>query len=168
MPRYDTLKKAILVVAIIVFVGLVFSNSAFATGYFLQMPIRVQHSPTICAIEPQPNPKFPTIGKQLLDETEYAVIDWKTKLNQGLGKHPVWNINLVKVSNSEKNNFDYAKCNITINYYPEPQKDPSGFIATGVTIPNFETGKTDIEIYYSDVQRSEEHTSELQSQFHLV
>lgn len=152
MPRYDTLKKAILVVAIIVFVGLVFSNSAFATGYFLQMPIRVQHSPTICAIEPQPNPKFPTIGKQLLDETEYAVIDWKTKLNQGLGKHPVWNINLVKVSNSEKNNFDYAKCNITINYYPEPQKDPSGFIATGVTIPNFETGKTDIEIYYSDVQ----------------
>src|SRR6185437_2988304 len=120
MPRYDTLKKAILVVAIIIFACLVFPNSAFATGYFLQMPIRVQHNPTICAIEPLPNSKFPTIGKQLLDETEYAVIDWKTKLNQGLGKHLVWNINLVKVSISEKNDFDYSKCDITINYFPEP------------------------------------------------
>ncbi len=152
MPRHDTLKKAILIVAI-VFAGLVvLPNSAFATGYFQQMPIRVQHGPTICAIEPQANPNFPTIGKQLLDETEYAVIDWKTKLNQGLGKHLVWNINLIKVLISEKNNFDYTKCDITINYYPEPQKDPNGFIATGITIPNFETGKTNIEIYYSDVQ----------------
>ena len=148
-----TLKKAIPVIAILVFTGLmVFPNPAFATGYFLQMPIRVQHGPTICAIEPQANPQFPTIGKQLLDETEYAVIDWKTKLNQGLGKHPVWNINLIKVSISEKNDFDYSKCDITINYFPEPQKNPNGFIATGVTIPNFETGKTNIEIYYSDVQ----------------
>lgn len=153
MPRYDILKKAILIIAIIVFAGLVvFPNPAFATGYFLQMPIRVQHGPTICAIEPQANSKFPTIGKQLLDETEYAVIDWNTKLNQGLGKHLVWNINLAKVSISDKNNFDYSKCDITINYFPEPQKDPNGFIATGVTIPNFETDKTNIEIYYSDVQ----------------
>jgi len=152
MPRHDTLKKAILIVAM-VFAGLVvLPNSAFATGYFQQMPIRVQHGPTICAIEPQTNPKFPTIGKQLLDETEYAVIDWKTKLNQGLGKHLVWNINLIEVLISEKNNFDYTKCDVTINYYPEPQKDPNGFIATGITIPNFETGKTNIEIYYSDVQ----------------
>jgi len=148
-----TLKKAIPVIAILVFTGLmVFPNPAFATGYFLQMPIRVQHGPTICAIEPQANPQFPTIGKQLLDETEYAVIDWKTKLNQGLGKHLVWNINLIKVSISEKNDFDYSKCDITINYFPEPQKNPNGFIATGVTIPNFETGKTNIEIYYLDVQ----------------
>ena len=148
-----TLKKAIPVIAILVFTGLmVFPNPAFATGYFLQMPIRVQHGPTICAIEPQANPQFPTIGKQLLDETENAVIDWKTKLNQGLGKHLVWNINLIKVSISEKNDFDYSKCDITINYFPEPQKNPNGFIATGVTIPNFETGKTNIEIYYLDVQ----------------
>src|SRR5579872_7103596 len=126
MPRSDILKKAILIISLIVFSCLVvLPNPAFATGYFLQMPIRVQHGPTICAIEPQTNPKFPTIGKQLLDETEYAVIDWKTKLNQGLGKHLVWNINLVKVLISEKNNFDYTKCDITIDYFPEPQKDPN-------------------------------------------
>lgn len=153
MPRYDILKKAIPIISLIVFSGLVvLPSSAFATGYFLQMPIRVQHGPTICAIEPQANPKFPTVGKQLLDETEYAVIDWEIKLNEGLGKHPVWNINLVKVSISEKNSFDYSKCDIIINYFPEPQKDPNGFVATGVTIPNFETGKTNIEVYYSDIQ----------------
>src|SRR5574340_54327 len=153
MPRSNILKKAILIISLTVFLGFtVLPSPAFATGYFLQMPIRVQHSPTICAIEPQANPKFPTVGKQLLDETEYAVIDWKTKINEGLGRHPVWNINLVKVSISEKNSFDYSKCDITINYFPEPQKGPNGFIATGVTIPNFETGKTNIEIYYSDIQ----------------
>ncbi|MDE1814321.1 MAG: hypothetical protein KGI05_06620 [Thaumarchaeota archaeon] len=125
---------------------------AFAAGQFLQMPIRVHHGPIICAIEPQANPNFPTIGKQLLDETEYAVIDWKTKLNQGLGRHPVWNITLVEVPISQQISFNYTECDITIKYFPEPQKNSNGFIATGVTIPNFETGKTNIEIYYLDVE----------------
>src|SRR5574340_451945 len=137
------MKKIILCTILSVLVSsIIFGISlAFAEDQFLLMPIRVQHGPTICAIEPHADAKFPTLGKQLLDETEYAVIDWKTKLNEGLGRHPVWNINLVKVSISEKNSFDYSKCDITINYFPEPQKGPNGFIATGVTIPNFETGK---------------------------
>ncbi len=125
---------------------------AFAIGQFLQMPIRVKHGPIICAIEPQANPNFPTVGKQLLDETEYAVIDWKTKLNQGLGRHPVWNITLVEVPISQQNSFNYTECDITIKYFPEPQKNSNWFIATGVTIPNFETGKTNIEIYYLDIE----------------
>jgi hypothetical protein len=125
---------------------------AFAIGQFLQMPIRVSHGPTICAVEPTTNTKFPTVGKQLLDETEYAVIDWKTKLNQGLGRHTVWNINLVKIPLGQQKEFNYSKCDITIHYFPEPEKNSGGFIAAGITIPNFETGKTNIEIYYSDLQ----------------
>jgi len=125
---------------------------ALATGQFLQMPIRVQHGPTICAIAPQANTKFPAVGKQLLDETEYAVLDWKIKLNQGLGRHPVWNINLEKIPLGQQSGFNYTKCDITIHYLPEPEKSSNGFIATGITIPNFETGKTNIEIYYSDIQ----------------
>lgn len=127
-------------------------QSAFAFGQFLLMPIRVPHGPTICAIEPEPNAKFPTVAKQVLDETEYAVLDWNAKLNQNLGRHPVWNINLIKVSIGEQSGFDYSKCDITIHYLPEPEKNSNGFIATGVTIPNFETSKTNIEIYYSDIQ----------------
>jgi hypothetical protein len=139
---------------VILVTGLVFeiqSSPAYGTVQYLQMPIRVQHGPTICAIEPKPNPKFPVVGKQLLDETEYSVIDWKTKLNQGLGKHPVWNINLIRVPVEQQKGFEYSQCDITIHYFPEPQRNSDKFIA-GVTIPDFETGKTNIEIYYLDIQ----------------
>ncbi|HEX5458024.1 MAG TPA: hypothetical protein VFX64_06520 [Candidatus Nitrosotalea sp.] len=147
------MKKIIHGIFVAVLVSLAFGASpVFATGQFLQMPIRVAHGPTICAIEPQANAKFPTVGKQLLDETGYAVIDWKTKLNEGLGRHPVWNITLVEVPLGQQKGFDYAKCDITIHYFPQPPENPNGFIATGVTIPNFETGKTNIEIYYQDIQ----------------
>ncbi len=147
-------KKILGVIFIITISSLVIIpiHPAFAMGRFLQMPIRVQHNPTICAIEPQANPKFPMVGKQLLDETEYAVLDWKTKLNQGLGRHLVWNINLEKIPLEQQREFNYTKCDITIHYLPEPEKNSNGFIATGITIPNFETGKTNIEIYYSDIQ----------------
>jgi hypothetical protein len=87
-----------------------------------------------------------------LDETEYAKLDWKIKLKQGLGKHPVWNINLEEISIGQQSEYNYTKCDITIHYFPEPEKSPNGFIATGITIPNFDTGKTNIEIYYSDIQ----------------
>jgi hypothetical protein len=147
-------KKILGVIFIITISSLVIIpiHPAFAMGQFLQMPIRVQHGPTICSIEPQANPKFPIVGKQLLDETEYAVLDWKTKLNQGLGRHLVWNINLEKIPLEQQREFNYTKCDITIHYIPEPEKSSNGFIATGITIPNFETGKTNIEIYYSDIQ----------------
>lgn len=147
-------KKTLGFVLIILLSSLTVSQiqPAFATGQFLQMPIRVQHGPTICAIEPQANPKFQTVGKQLLDETEYAVADWKSKLNVGLGRHVAWNINLIKVAIEEQKGLDYSKCDITIHYLPEPEKSSNGFIATGITIPNFETNKTNIEIYYSDIQ----------------
>ncbi len=150
------MKKTIpVLVLIVLFSSSIFESEtipAFAADQFLQMPIRVHHGPTICAIEPQANPNFPILGKQLFAETEYAVIDWKTKLNQGLGRHPLWNITLVEVPISMQNGFNYTECDITIKYFPEPPKSSNGFIATGVTIPNFETGKTNIEIYYLDVQ----------------
>ena len=147
------MKKIISIFVAVLVASLIFGiYPVFATGQYLQIPIRVQHGPTICAIEPQANAKFPTVGKQLLDETEYAVIDWKTKLNEGLGRHPVWNITLVKVPIGQQNGFDYSKCDITIHYLPQPQENSNGFIATGVTIPNFKTGKTNIEIYYQDIQ----------------
>ncbi|MDE1769039.1 MAG: hypothetical protein KGI28_00615 [Thaumarchaeota archaeon] len=155
MPRHDTFMNKIIpgIILVILFSSLAIGlHQAFAYGQFLQMPIRVTHSPTICAIEPQPDTKFPTLGKQLSDETEYAVMDWKNKLNDGLGKHPVWNINLIKVPVNQQRGFNYTKCDITIHYLPQPEKTSNGFIATGVTIPNFETGKTNIEIYYLDIQ----------------
>ncbi|HUL51730.1 MAG TPA: hypothetical protein VLT10_00485 [Verrucomicrobiae bacterium] len=127
------------------------SHDAYANE-FLKMPIRVHSSPTICALEPQPDAKFSNLGTQLLDKTEHAVSDWKTKLNAASGKHPVWNINLIKVPLGQQNGFDYTKCDITIHFLPKPQTKDEEFVALGLTIPNFETGKTNIEIYYLDFQ----------------
>ena len=125
---------------------------AYGVNAFLQMPIRVQHSPTICALEPQAEENFPKVGSKVLDLTEYAVLDWKTKLNENAGKHPVWNINLIKIPLGQQNGFDYTKCDITIHFLPRPQTRDEEFVALGITIPNFETGKTNIEIYYLDFQ----------------
>ena len=125
---------------------------AYGVNAFLQMPIRVQHSPTICALEPQADQNFPKVGSKVLDLTEYAVLDWKTKLNENAGKHPVWNINLIRILLGQQNGFDYTKCDITIHFLPRPQTKDEEFVALGITIPNFETGKTNIEIYYLDFQ----------------
>jgi hypothetical protein len=135
------------------FIISIFAEPTYAyANEFLKMPIRVHNSPTICALEPQPDAKFSKLGSQLLDKTEYAVLDWKTKLNADNGRHPIWNINLIKIPIGQQNSFDYAKCDITIHYLPKPETKDKEFVALGVTIPNFETGKTNIEIYYLDFQ----------------
>ncbi len=158
-PSNSLGKKAPMVIGAVLlgffFISIVAIPSHYAyANEFLKMPIRVHASPTICALEPQPNVNFTKLGSQLLDKTEYAVLDWKTKLNAASGKHPVWDINLIKVPVGQQNGFDYTKCDITIHFLPKPQTKDLEFVALGVTIPNFETGKTSIEIYYLDVQIS--------------
>lgn len=147
-----TLLGLVLVLSL-VFVPPIAMGQSYAPGYgYLRMPIRVHHSPTICAIEPQQDSNFPNVGQQLLDRTGYAVMDWNLKLNQGLGKNPIWIVNLIKVPLGQQKGFDYSKCDITIHYLPKPENKDIEFVAAGVTIPNFETNKTNIEIYYYDIQ----------------
>lgn len=127
------------------------TQEVFADG-FQDFPIRLKHSPTLCALEPQPDPQFPSVGKELLDKTNYAVMDWSNKLNQGNEKHPLWNFTLIEVPLSRQATFDYSQCDITINYFKKPADPQLEFVATGITIPNFEEGKTRIEIYYMGIQ----------------
>lgn len=130
------------------------SNSipkSYADGY-LDFPIRLAHSPTICALEPQHDPQYPNVGKQMLDETTYAVLDWKGKLNQGIEKHPLWNLTLTEVPLWQQTSFDYSSCDITINFFRAPSDSSLQYAVTGMTIPNFKDGKTRIEIYYLGIQ----------------
>lgn len=129
----------------------IFLPNAFADSY-QDFPIRLKHSPTICAIEPQPDPQFPGLGKEMLDKTNEAVMDWNNQLNQGYGKHPQWNITLIEVPLSKQPTFDSTNCDITMNYFRHPSDSQLEFVATGMTIPNFEEGKTRIEIYYMGIQ----------------
>jgi hypothetical protein len=124
---------------------------SFADG-FLDFPIRLHQSPKICAFEPQHDSQYPTLGKQVLDETNYAVLDWYQKLNGGMVKHPLWNLTLVQVPLAGQKNFDYSSCDITINFLRKPVQSNLEYAAAGMTIPNFQEGKTRIEIYYLGIQ----------------
>src|SRR5207245_9887152 len=117
---------------------------SFGDGY-LPFPIRLTHGPLICALEPRPDPQFPLIGKKFLDETQYAVIDWSAKLNQGMGKHLVWNLTSVSIPLSEQDSYDYSRCDITITFLPKPENSNLQFALAGYTIPNFELHKSRIE-----------------------
>ncbi|MGI0088482.1 MAG: hypothetical protein ACREBI_11085 [Nitrosotalea sp.] len=142
----------ILVIASLVLLTGIFSAQGAFADYFQDFPVRLKHSPVLCAMEPQPDPQFPGIGKKLLDKTNYAVIDWNGQLNQGYGKHPAWNITLVEVPLAKQNTFDDSGCDVTINYFKKPTNQQLEFVAAGLTIPNFEEGKTRIEIYYAGIQ----------------
>lgn len=124
---------------------------SFADG-FLDFPIRAHHAPTICALEPQHDSQYPTLGKQVLDETNYAILDWKQKLNGGLGRHTLWNLTLIEVPLNKQQSFDYTNCDITIDFLRKPQQSNLEYAVTGMTIPNFEENKTRIEIYYLGIQ----------------
>src|SRR5579863_1281583 len=141
--------KIIIAIVSIVLLTSMFSVQSVFADYFQDFPVRLKHSPVICAMEPQPDSQFPGVGKELLDKTNYSVMDWNNKLNQGYGKHPAWNITLIEVPLVKQKTFDDSKCDITINYFKKPLNQQLEFIAAGLTIPNFEEGKTRIEIYYA-------------------
>lgn len=144
--------KFIIVIASLVLITCMFSVQNVFADYFQDFPARLKHSPVLCAMESQPDSQFPGIGKELLDKTEYAVMDWNDKLNQGYGKHPAWNITLIEVPLAKQKTFDNLTCDITMNYFKKPSNPQLEFVAAGVTIPNFEEGKTRIEIYYDGIQ----------------
>ncbi|MDE1843074.1 MAG: hypothetical protein KGH95_05425 [Thaumarchaeota archaeon] len=129
----------------------IYVPSSLATDGFESPILKLPHSPTICAIEPTQDTNFTKLGDKMLSETEYAVLDWKTKLNQGQSRHSTWNMTLIKIPLDQQNGFDYSKCDITINYEPKP-KDPNLQLReVGVTYPNATSGKAKIIIYYLGV-----------------
>lgn len=122
---------------------------------FQRTDFKLAHSPTICAVEPIPDPNFPSIGNRMLTQTEYAVIDWSTKLNTAQGTpashNAVWKIKLVKVFLWQQKTFDYTNCDIIINYKGKPDDPKLQTEIGGITQYDREDHKATIEIYYLQV-----------------
>ena len=143
--------QKVIIFLIIVSAFSIYVPSSLATDGFEPPILKLLHSPTICAIEPPSDSNFTKLGDKMLSETEYAVLDWKAKLNQGQGRHPTWNMTLVKIPLDQQSGFNYSKCDITINYEPKP-KDPNLQLReVGVTYPNATSGKAKITVYYLGV-----------------
>jgi hypothetical protein len=129
-----------------------------AHAEFKPIPIKLGHDPVICAFEPAEDPLFPGLGPKLLTETEHSVIDWKTKLNQGTGKHPVWKIEFVKVPLNLQNSFDNSICTISIYFKNVPDDKNIEYVVAGKTTANENFDGSTIEVYYMGVALHAEQT----------
>ncbi len=138
--------------------AILLSNHAYATNGFEQSNWRLSHSPLICSFEPTPS-KLDTLKKQtLLNEAEYSVIDWNQKLNEGLGKHPVWILTHQVIPISEQyNSASYSNCDVIIRYITSYSEDAAHYdlYKGGITTFDYNTNKAYIKIFFSDMNQYE-------------
>ena len=132
-----------------------FNQSYALVEGFQRTNFKLAHSPTMCAVEPPPDQNFPSIGTRMFAQTEYAAIDWSTKLNTSLGtpaSHiPVWKITLDKIFLWQQKTFDYSNCDIIIKYKEKPNDTSLQTEIGGITQYDYEHHKATIEIYYLQV-----------------
>jgi hypothetical protein len=134
------------------------SNDAYATSSFDQVNWRLSHNPLICSFEPTPS-KLDTVTKQtLLNEGEYSVMDWNQKLNEGLGKHPIWILThkIIPISEQYDAKF-YSSCDVVIRYITSYSEDAAHYslYKGGVTTFDYSTNKAYIKIFFSDMSQYE-------------
>ncbi|OLE44919.1 MAG: hypothetical protein AUF73_00710 [Thaumarchaeota archaeon 13_1_20CM_2_39_11] len=117
---------------------------ALAIPGFQENDFKLTQRPVVCAIEPN-DTRFPNLANTAMDQTSYAITDWQLKLNEGLGKHPVWKIDLVKLPS----NIDKLPdtCNIAMIFLPQPENE-SDYGLLGYTVHNKTAGTAGIAIYY--------------------
>ena len=158
--RQRIASKKLLLAGIIfasIFVILV-GNHAYATNGFDQVNWRLSHNPLICSFEPTPS-VFDTVKKQtLLNEAEYSIIDWNQKLNEGLGKHPVWILThkVIPISQQYDQKF-YSNCDVIIRYITSYSEDAAHYnlYKGGITTFDYNTNKAYIKIFFSDMNQYE-------------
>jgi len=134
------------------------SNNAYATNGFEQVNWRLSHNPVICSFEPTPY-KFDALNKQtLLNEAEYSIIDWNQKLNEGLGKHPVWMLThkVIPISEQYDSRF-YSNCDVIVRYITSYSEDAVHYnlYKGGITTFDYNTNKAYIKIFFSDMNQYE-------------
>src|SRR5579885_178804 len=134
------------------------SNNVYATSSFDQVNWRLSHNPLICSFEPTPS-KLDTVTKQtLLNEGDYSVMDWNQKLNEGLGKHPVWILThkIIPISEQYDVKF-YSSCDVVIRYITSYSEDSAHYslYKGGVTTFDYSTNKAYIKIFFSDMSQYE-------------
>ncbi|MHB8603299.1 MAG: hypothetical protein ACYC6W_06505 [Nitrosotalea sp.] len=133
-------------------------NNAYATNGFEQVNWRLSHNPLVCSFEPTPS-KSDTMKKQtLLDESRYSIIDWNQKLNEGLGKHPVWILTQKIIPIPEQHDSkSYSNCDVIIRYITSYSEDAAHYdlYKGGVTTFDYSTNKAYIKIFFSDMSQYE-------------
>lgn len=133
-------------------------NDAYTANGFGQVNWRLSHNPLVCSFEPTPS-KLDTMEKQtLLNEGQYSIIDWNQKLNEGLGKHPVWILThkIIPISEQYDSKF-YSGCDVIIRYITSYSEDAAHYnlYNGGITTFDYSTNKAYIKIFFSDMSKYE-------------
>src|SRR5579864_6853906 len=134
------------------------NNHVYATNGFEQVNWRIYHNPLICSFEPTPS-KIDTVTKQtLLNEAGYSIIDWNQKLNDGLGKHPIWILThkVIPISEQYDSKF-YSNCDVIIRYITSYSEDAVHYdlYKGGITVFDYNTNKAYIKIFFSGMNQYE-------------
>jgi len=114
------------------------------------------HSPTICALEPQePKLKANKI-KQLLNQARLGVAEWETQLKNAEANEAnkdFWSINYVEIKRDKQKSDSTSQCDVTIVFKDKFEK---AFLEHGVTgFADYDpiNDKWEVSIYYLKVHQ---------------
>ena len=130
--RFDSINSYLIGFSFVFYILFVFSNTAFAETTFMTNEYKLAHDPTICILEHE-DKNIPEIGKKLVKETEYAILDWEAKLKDTTRERNGWNLESKVIKLNEINSYDFSNCDIQIQFKDQPDNEEEKFSTLGLT-----------------------------------
>ena len=114
------------------------------------MTYRITKIPTVCAIKAYDYQFSEDRTKRLVDETRYAVDEWKVKLQEGVDKKTkqVWDIKYVEKNSTDD---DISTCDVVIEFFRKPTSPDQILRALGTTRHENSTSQSFIDIFYLQI-----------------
>ena len=134
----------------ILFITIVGNQESFAEKIkYEPNKMVVRNNPTVCSIEPLDPDLTKNQIEKFATQSKVSVSEWQQHLQTGLVKNDLskWEINYKLLKYDEVDSDAIIQCDIFVVFSKTPHSLDFWNIL-GLAIPNFETGKTVIEIYY--------------------
>jgi len=146
-----------IITGIVILGTIVLSQQAFAYEvYYETIGFEFDHSPTICALEPQdPNLKSNKI-KKLLNQARLGVAEWETQLKNAeanTDNKDFWTINYVEIKGDKQKSDSTSECDVII-FFKDKFENP--LVEHGVTgFADYDpiNDKWEVSIYYLQVHQ---------------
>ena len=147
-PNTATVDKSLAISSMHDFIS--YYSKGTTIAHFQENDFKLIHNPTVCATEED---GASTAGKHdLTTVTQYAVLDWTTKLNEGYGKNGPWQILYKKIPSYDSVKFD-PQCDVVVRFYNSATTNDHYFVGIrsgGVTYYDFSQHRAYIKILYDD------------------
>ena len=146
-----------IITSIVILGTLVLSQQAFAYEVtYKPIGFEFDHSPTICALEPQdPNLSSNEIEK-FLELARHGVVEWETQLKNAESNGDnkgYWNINYVEIKVDEKKSDSTSQCDVTIVFKDKFENPLLQHGVTGFADYDPINEKWEVSIYYLKVHQ---------------